>query len=506
MPIELSRRQLLWAGAAGAAGTWIAGCATRSQSTGATAALPEPVWRADAVALAGAIAARQVSSREVVEAHLERIEAVNGSVNAVTRVLSESALEAANRADAAVARGDALGPFHGVPLSIKENIDLVGVPTTHGVRAFERAFPQADSPTVERMKAAGAIPIARTNMPDLGLRVHTESELFGTTRNPWSPGLTAGGSSGGEGAALATGMSAIGLGNDIGGSLRNPAFCCGIASLKPSTGRIPRYTMTRPRPNLAQQWLAVEGPMARSVADLVVALAVLGGPDPRDPRAVPVALDAPRPPEPRRVALVPKPSGGDTHPAIAEGVRAAGRALAAAGLDVEEREPPQLAAVGRLWGDLIATGIAVDRKALDGALGAHARHFLSYALEILPPQDLAGFDRAIRERHELARAWAGFFADRPIAIGPVFTRPPFPAGYDLRGRSEAEEVLGMIRLTVAANALGLPSVCVPVGSADGLPLGVQVMGAPFREPECLWVAQRIEAAFGALTPIDPRGA
>ena len=181
-----------------------------------------------------------MSSAEVVEAHLARIEAVNPKVNAVVRVLADEARAGAAEADReSPRRAGPLGPLHGVPCTVKENIDMAGLPTTQGVPALANAIAPADAPVVERMRAAGAIPIARTNLPDMGLRVHTDSSLHGLTRNPWNLGRTAAGSSGGEAAALATGMSPIGLGNDIGGSLRNPASACGIASIKPTTGRIP---------------------------------------------------------------------------------------------------------------------------------------------------------------------------------------------------------------------------------------------------------------------------
>src|SRR5215207_654414 len=181
------------------------------------------IWQLPATELAQRIARRQLSSVEVVDAHLARIDAVNPALNAVVRVLADEAGTGAVIADQKLAAGETVGPLHGVPFTVKENIDMAGLPTTWGMPALAQAVVPADAPVVERMRAAGAIPIARTNLPDMALRVHTDSSLHGLTRNPWHPGRTAGGSSGGEAAALASGMSPIGLGNDIGGSLRNPA-------------------------------------------------------------------------------------------------------------------------------------------------------------------------------------------------------------------------------------------------------------------------------------------
>ena len=197
------------------------------------------LWRKSACELARLIVSKNVSSAEVVEAHLARIEAVNPRVNAVVRVLAAEARAAALEADRKTAAGGSFGPLHGVPFTVKENIDMAGLPTTWGVTALAQAVVPLDAPVVERMRSAGGIPIGRTNLPDMGLRVHTDSSLHGLTRNPWNRVRTAGGSSGGEAVALATGMSPIGLGNDIGGSLRNPANACGIASIKPSAGRVP---------------------------------------------------------------------------------------------------------------------------------------------------------------------------------------------------------------------------------------------------------------------------
>ena len=238
------------------------------------------LWRRCAHELAAMIRSKEVSSREVVQSHLDRIAAVNGKVNAITVTLAESALQAADRADATTPTG----PLHGVPFTIKENIDCTGSATTQGLPALAGSDARRGRARGREDEAAGAIPLARTNLPEMGLRITTDNPLRGRTSNPWNPARTAGGSSGGEGAALATGMSPIGLGNDIGGSLRNPAYCCGIAALKSTIGRIP---MVLSIPAVAQpisfRMMCVEGPMARSVADLKIAYRLLAGWHPGDP-------------------------------------------------------------------------------------------------------------------------------------------------------------------------------------------------------------------------------
>jgi amidase len=225
-----------------------------------------------AIELAAMIRTREVSSREVIDAHLARIEAINPTVNAITVVLADQARAAADVAD----RSEATGPLHGVPFTVKENIDLVGTPTTSGLTVLGEALPTANAPTVERMRAAGAIPIGRTNLPELGLRIDTSNPLRGRTCNAWNPALTPGGSSGGEGSALGTRMSPIGLGNDIGGSLRAPAFCNGVVGMRPTMHRVPGASTIEPVDGaLCGQLMATDGPMARTVADVRLALRLL---------------------------------------------------------------------------------------------------------------------------------------------------------------------------------------------------------------------------------------
>ena len=309
------------------------------------------LWQQSASELAAMIVGKEVSSVEVIDVHLARIEQVNPHLNAITRVLADQARAGAKAADASLASGDALGPLHGVPLTVKQNIDLAGCATDNGVPAFAEAISPVDAPVVERMRAAGAIPIGRTNCPDMALRVHTDSSLHGLTRNPWDPTRTAGGSSGGEASALASGMSPIGLGNDIGGSLRNPATCCGIASLKPSAGRVPEFAYGPMADGPASfQLMPVEGPMARRIADVRLGLQVLAGRDRRDPYSVPAPLESPVPEgRPLRVAVLASPPGGSTDPRVAGCVTAAADALATAGYDVTESGPPRYEEVLTTW-------------------------------------------------------------------------------------------------------------------------------------------------------------
>jgi amidase len=459
----------------------------------------EELWRRGAGELATLIASREVSSREVVDAHLERIEAVNGHLNAITVVLADEARAAADAAD----RSSPAGPLHGVPVTVKENIDLAGTPTTWGLPALAEAVPPTDAPVVERLRAAGAIPIGRTNLPDFGLRIHTDSSLRGLTRNPWDPSVTAGGSSGGEGAALASGMSPLGLGNDVGGSLRNPAHCCGIASIKPSAGRVPHATAIPPEdlgPGMAT--MAVQGVMARRVSDVRLGLRIVAGAHPRDPASLPVPLDVPQG-ESRRVALLAEPPGGDTHPEIAAAVRRAGDALAGAGYDVIEVEPPHYEAALDTWGRILFGDIRALDPILRQVMGPDAIRFLDFTADRFPPLDANGVFAAYVERSSIARGWNAFLLEHPLILSPIWTQPPFPHSWDIENEAQAQATGELMRPVMPANLLGLPAAAVPAGQAAGLPVAVQVMGARFQDLACLEAAEAIETALGASEAIDP---
>ena len=460
------------------------------------------LWKQGPAELAAIIAGKEASSAEVIDAHLARIADVNPHLNAITRVLGDEARADARAADAALAAGEPLGPLHGVPFTVKQNIDLAGCATDNGVPALAQAISPVDAPIVERMKAAGAIPIGRTNCPDMALRVHTDSSLHGLTRNPWDPMRTAGGSSGGEAAALASGMSPVGLGNDIGGSLRNPASCCGIASLKPSAGMVPSFIFGPTADGPASfQLMPVEGPMARRVADVRLAFELIAGRDPRDPYSVPVPIGSPHDvTRPLRIAVLATPPGGATDPRVADRVRAAADALADAGYEVTEDGPPRFEDVVRTWFDFIGEDIRFMSPMITPIMGESANAFLGAVLESLPAHDLAGYTQILMARQALMREWALWFASTDLVLTPTWTQLPFEHGWDAEN---ALATIEMMRCVTIANVLGLPSACVPAGVVDGVPVGVLLTGDRFADDKTLDAAEVVEAALGLPTPIDP---
>lgn len=462
------------------------------------------LWNLGAADLAVAIRRRETTSRDALESLLARVDAVNPRVNAISSVLADEARAGADAADAAVARGDALGPLHGVPFTVKVNVDVAGSATDSGMPAFAADVPAHDAPVVARLRAAGAIPFARTNMPDLGLRWHTESPLHGVTVNPWDSSVTPGGSSGGEAAAVATGMTPLGIGNDVGGSVRWPSQCCGGAALRPTQGRFPHHSSTLPMETpLAFTLFLTDGPMARHVRDLRLALDAVAGQTPLDPWSIQPAPVPVR--TPLRVAVTVDPGGLGCDPAIAGGVAKAADALRRAGCVVEEVEPPSLVEAHELWGALLGAETRVSILPLaEMMVSPDAMTVIRDLTGAFPDLDLAGYMEGLARRTRIAREWAQFLDRYDVLLGPVCCRPPFPVGHDVAAGGMMD-IMRHMRLVTACNLLGLPAAVVPVGISAGLPLSVQVIAGRHRDETSLAVAQLLEDAFGTITPIDPRG-
>ncbi|MCP1971689.1 amidase [Bradyrhizobium elkanii] len=463
------------------------------------------LWSWSAVDLARAIATRAISSREAVQSSLDRIAEVNPALNAIVAVLADEALAAADAADVAVKSGAELGVLHGVPVTIKVNVDQRGCATTNGVVAFRDVIATEDSPVVANLRKAGAVIVGRTNTPAFSHRWFTNNDLHGATYNPWSRRLTPGGSSGGAASAVASGMGAIAHGNDFGGSIRYPAYACGVAGLRPTPGRIPAFnpSATSDRPITAQM-MSVQGPLARSVADLRIGLAAMAQADARDGTWLPVPLQGPELKRPIGVAIAAAPFG-DEAPEASAAVRAAGRWLAEAGFAVEETVPPRLAEAADLWHRLVINEerrvlAPMIRKFGDDRSRYNLECHIAYAPELDGDQVLACFE----QRLAIVRAWQLFQERCPVIILPVSAQLPFRFDQDQEDANVVRALLDAQRPLLAVPALGFPSVVVPTGTAGGAPVGVQVIAGRFREDVCLAVAELIEARASRLTPIDPR--
>ena len=468
--------------------------------------MPTELWQLDATDLAQKIRTGQVSAHEATTAVLGRIAAVNPALNAVVRVLGDEALAAATAADAAQARGDALGPLHGVPVTTKVNTDQKGCPTDNGVEAFRDLIATEDAPLVTNFRRAGAIIVGRTNTPAFSMRLFTENALHGNTLNPRDKTRTAGGSSGGAGSATASGMGPIAQGNDIAGSVRYPAYCNGVIGLRPTPGRIPTYNATAPGGRaMGGQLMAAQGPLTRSIRDARLALAVLSGADRRDPRWVDAPLLGPPAPRPIRVALMAEPEGAITLPELAAAARTAARHLQRAGYVVEEVNPPDFAEAAALWNRIAGTDVL---PALQPSVTKYADEPAHRSLDgwraLAPALDLAGYVQALADRDWLIRRWLTFLQTYPIVLMPSSCDLAHPVGLDAHSLAGKAHVMHSNPQQIAIPLLGLPSLQIPVGHAGNLRLGVQLVAARFREDLVLDAGEVIEAAEGPIAPIDPR--
>ncbi len=460
------------------------------------------LWRLTATDLSARIRSGDVSAREAAMDALDRLAAVNGSLNAVVAHRPEEVLREAEAVDAARRRGEAPGPLAGVPVTIKVNADQAGFATTNGLRLQERLIATQDSPVVANLRKAGAVILGRTNTPAFSLRWFTTNLLHGDTKNPRDPALTPGGSSGGAGAAVAAGIGAIAHGTDIAGSVRYPAYACGVHGLRPSFGRIPAWNASSPERGIGPQLMAVSGPLARSIADLRLALAAMAAPDPRDPWWVPAPLEGPA--VPRRAALCLRPGGMPIAPEVEAALREAAARLTAAGWQVEEiaDTPPIEEARDiqlTLWlGDgFAAMRAAAEREGDPAALGI-LDAFRERA-EALPPDAVT---RALTRRASLIREWAVFLHDHPVLLVPVCGELPFPDGLDRTPEGIARAFTANL-LQIGLAPLGVPALTVTTGLVGHTPVGVQLVAGRFREDLCLAAGEAIEAGGVPPMPIDP---
>jgi amidase len=451
-----------------------------------------------ATRLASLIRRRQVSPLEIVRAVLDRIERVNPPLNAYCTVAAEQALAAARAATRALTRRAALGPLHGVPVSIKDLTPTRGIRTTWGSKIFEDHVPEEDAVVVERLKAAGAIVIGKTNTPEFGAGANTFNAVFGVTRNPWNPALTCGGSTGGGAVALATGMGPLAQGTDLGGSLRIPAAFCGVVGLRPSPGLVPAYPVP-----VAWDSYSVTGPMARTVGDLALMLSTIAGPDPRSPISYPVDrrsfTAAVRRPTLRGARIAWSPDLGVTpvdHEirTVAESATAVLRRL---GARVEEAHPDF---AGLLDIVLASRGFSMVARHEDKLLKwrevmqENLVKNIDYGLG-LRASDVGRAERrrsALWERVRKFQERYDFIVTPTTAVGPFPIETTYPR--EINGVPMANYIQWVL-LTYAFTVVGLPAISVPCGfTRDGLPVGLQIAGRWRDEPSVLRAAAAFEQA------------
>ena len=396
-----------------------------------------------AVSLAWAIAGKRVSAVEAVSACFARRDQVDGVINAIPVGFEEAALIRAQEADAALRNDEVWGPLHGIPVVIKGNVDIAGQANTQGLKILSGNVASENSPVVDNLLRAGAIPIGYSNIPELSIRWHTECEAYGTTKNPWNPALTPGGSSGGAGAALITGQCSLAHGNDYGGSLRFPAQCAGVVTIRPTIGRIPQFNVTAPGVvGMTAQLMAVQGPMARRVEDVRIALHAMAVTDARDPSCVPGPMERLEHKRPLKIAVPDLGREDDVDEQVANGVLKAAGILEQHGCAVEIVKLPDIPTAHDLYCKLVVNEMRHDLAHLiQPFLQGPARQAFDNLLHNVPvvaPAEMMGL---LASRAKLMREWSQFFGTWDLILGPVSTRTPFAVGDDAAGTEQHMEIL-----------------------------------------------------------------
>ncbi len=463
-----------------------------------------PFWQLSACDQAARLTKGEVSANEALEQTLDRVDAVNPKLNAIVQDLSDEARSDAKRLDEAFANNGPVGPLHGVPVTIKVNIDQTGHATTNGLVALKDAIAIGDAPVVTNLKKAGAVVFGRTNTPEFSFRGSTDNELHGRTFNPWNDWASAGGSSGGAGAAVMSGMGSLAHGNDIAGSVRYPSTANGATSVKPGLGRVPSYNPTQTvERGLMAQLMSVQSVLAREVRDVRLGLQTLVGFDPHDPWQVPLPLDKPfgdatdmaKP----KIAFSKDTFEFDLHPAVEEALESAREALIKAGYEVENVEPPKVREIAdeaakTLFGEVKVLLDADVRRVGSADIN---RVFDNY-YELTPPHTGDDLLRAMAKRSHYVRQWTLFLQDYPMVLSPYMPGETWAWDRDLQGIEGAREVLSAGVWSISMNYLGLPAGNVPANYNNGLPVGIQIIGRRFREDQVLDACEAIERHVGVM--------
>lgn len=456
----------------------------------------DEIFRLSALDISQRIKKGEISCSEVVDSFLDRIDKINPKSNAITVVFEELVRRMAGDLDREKEK-DSKKIFYGVPFTIKDNLDFFGVPTTKGLVALKDSLPTRSDPIVNRLMASGGIPLGKTNMPEMGMRLDTDNALFGRTLNPWDQNMTPGGSSGGDAVALATGMTPFGLGNDIGGSLRNPAYCCGIASLKPSQGLVPWSPSIDPFDSGAPNLMLTNGPMARTVSDLKAGLSVIAGRSIYDPDSLDISSSPVLPIKPR-AGFVTQIDGFDIPEITLKRIEEAALRLEKNGWEIEETSPPELNLVFDVWVSILRP--LIESLPLD-YFEKKTANYLKRVTKESSPFNLAD---AMLKRRFLRRIWSVFFANYTVLIGPTWCISPWRIDSDLDPKN-GDWILKQSSIFIApGNCLGIPAISLPMESYDGIPTGVQIYSDIYRDHYCLVAAEIIERESIRETPIDPK--
>ncbi len=462
------------------------------------------IWRLNATDLTALTRNGDISAEDAVKSSLDRMQQVNPDLNAVVEDLSGEALTRARNLDKTVANGAEPGPLHGVPVTIKINVDQKGHATSNGVVALKDVIAPADAPVVRNLQNAGAIVIGRTNTPEFSFRADTDNELHGRTNNPWGRHISPGGSSGGAGAAVMAGIGALAHGNDIGGSLRFPAAANGAVTVKPGLERVAAWNPSqKTERGLLAQLMSVQGLITRSAADLHLSMPSLIAPDPRDPFHVPMPWRGPADDGPIKVAFTKNTFGYALHPEVDRALDTARDALVDAGYHVEEIAPPDVFECGRGgYRALMGEVLTLLKSDIEAAGSQTIRDIFELYFQEFPPITGTDLIEMLGKRTHYAREWSLFMQDYPLILSPFLPQPFFKPDRDTEGAEGVHEVLGCAVYSYAMNFLGLPAASVPAHLANlpqgPQPINVQIAARRWREDMAVDAAAAIEARVGQM--------
>jgi amidase len=461
------------------------------------------LWQLSASEIAHAVRSRKFSAIEVTKAHLDRLQAVNPALNAVVQEFPEEALDAARAVDDQIAKGEDPGPLCGVPVTTKVNVDQKGHATTNGLKTLKDLIATSDSPVVSNIRKAGGVIIGRTNTPAFSLRWFTKNDLHGQTLNPHDKNITPGGSSGGAAAAVASGICAVGHGTDIAGSIRYPAYACGLHGLRPTMGRIPAYNASGPERHIGAQIMAVSGPIARTIADLEISLQAMAAEDSRDPWWVPVPMKLGD--YPKRAAFTVAPERMPVADEVKSAVIDAAHRLETEGWVVEEVScPPMRKAAdinAQLW-------MAEMRYAAQDMMAREAEADSLFIFQQMTNRsseiNVDDLLDALQSRATLVREWQMFLQKYPVLICPVSGQLPFAQQQDVSSAEAFEAIMESQLPQLALPTLGLPGLTVSTSLVGKTPVGVQLIGGRYREDILFAAGAAIEQRGTPPSPVDPQ--
>ena len=459
------------------------------------------LWQQSASEIAKLVKNGGVSALEVTESALARLDKVNPVINAVVAEMPEEALSAAKRIDEAIAKGEQVGILAGVPVTVKVNVDQVGHATTNGLQLQRNLIATIDSPVVSNLRKAGAIIVGRTNTPAFSLRWFTRNSIHGHTLNPHNPGITPGGSSGGAAAAVASGICAIGHGSDIGGSIRYPAYACGIHGLRPTLGRIPAMNFSGPDRHVGAQLMAVSGPLARTIADIRIAFEAMAAEDLHDPWWTPVPIDLPL--KSKRAALTVNPDGLEVVPEVEQALREAAKKLEDAGWQVTETECPPLRKPAELQAILWLAEMRRNPQVIADENDPDANFIYGEMDRLCPQADINRLLDTIQSRATMVREWQLFLDQYPVLICPVSAELPFPDQLDVESPEAFQRVMEAQLTQIGLPLMSLPGLAVNTGMLGNTPIGIQLVAGRYHENALLLAGAAIEQAGVAPSPVDP---